>query len=120
MGTTRLLLVEDDPVCQLPTRIMLQRRGFFVDVASNGAAALELIAHHGDDYDIIILDLFMPVMDGYAFMRTYGGRALIIVLSGWADLDNGVFPIVPAGCIAKPYSTVDLCDAINRIVENRA
>lgn len=110
-----LLLVEDDLVCQLPTRIMLQRHGFEVDVADNGERALELIAR-GNDYDVILLDLFMPVMDGYEFMRAYVGRALIVVLSGWADLDIRSLPIVPAAAIAKPFNTSDLCDTIHRLV----
>jgi CheY-like chemotaxis protein len=113
---TRLLLVDDDPTCRLPTLIMLQRRGYDVDVADNGATALAMISQAEEPYDVIILDLFMPVMDGYEFLQAYRGSARIVVLSGWADLDETILPSPPAATIAKPYNTVELCETIQRLM----
>ncbi|WP_108667396.1 hybrid sensor histidine kinase/response regulator [Euzebya rosea] len=58
----RVLLVEDDPVNQMVAFHMLDRLGLTADVADNGQAALEAV--HRCDYDVVLMDVHMPVMDG--------------------------------------------------------
>ncbi len=58
----RVLLVEDNAVNQKVTSTMLRNRGIDVDVAGNGAEALERIEER--DYDLVLMDLQMPVLDG--------------------------------------------------------
>ncbi|MFW5751011.1 MAG: ATP-binding protein [Planctomycetota bacterium] len=58
----RVLLVEDNAVNQKVTSTMLRNRGIDVDVAGNGAAALDRIEER--DYDLVLMDLQMPVLDG--------------------------------------------------------
>lgn len=58
----RILLVEDNEVNQIVGRKMLERAGFVVDVAENGQVAVERVqAAH---YDLVFMDMQMPVMDG--------------------------------------------------------
>jgi PAS domain S-box-containing protein len=59
----RVLLVEDNSVNQLVVRELLQQVGVHVDVAGNGAEALEKLA--AARYDCVLMDLQMPVMDGF-------------------------------------------------------
>ncbi len=63
-----ILVVEDNPVNQLLVTRVLQKFGFKVDIAGNGVQALEQLQnnHH---YDIIIMDIQMPEMDGYETTR---------------------------------------------------
>ena len=62
-GGTGSSLVEDEPVnVQVSTR-MLEKGGFVVDVAANGAEAVEAMA--AGSYDAVLMDCQMPVMDGY-------------------------------------------------------
>jgi signal transduction histidine kinase len=61
--STRLLLVEDDPVSQRVMASILAKSGFFVDVAENGRVALGFLERH--DYAVVLMDCMMPVMDGY-------------------------------------------------------
>jgi PAS domain S-box-containing protein len=63
----RLLLAEDDPINQEVTRLLLDEAGLQVDVADNGARAVELAA--AQPYDLILMDMQMPVMDGLAATR---------------------------------------------------
>ena len=60
----RILLTEDNEVNQQVALRMLARLGFQADVADNGAAAVEAVRH--TDYDIVLMDVQMPVLDGFA------------------------------------------------------
>ena len=60
-----LLLVEDKAVNQEVACGILEGEGFKVSVADNGREALEMVLAHGHDFDLIIMDLQMPEMDGY-------------------------------------------------------
>jgi CheY-like chemotaxis protein len=58
----RVLLVEDEPINQEVSRELLEAVGFVVDLAENGSQALEMAA--ANDYELIFMDLQMPVMNG--------------------------------------------------------
>jgi CheY-like chemotaxis protein len=62
----RVLVVDDSTECALPLKAVLAWCGFGVAVASDGAEALALL--DGFVPDVVILDLHMPVMDGYGFL----------------------------------------------------
>ena len=62
----RLLLVEDHPLNQVVARGMLEYAGASVDVAENGQLAVDRLRGRGGDYDIVLMDVQMPVMDGFA------------------------------------------------------
>ncbi|ABY97357.1 TPA: response regulator [Pseudomonas putida] len=66
-GRARILLVEDNPVNQLVAKGMLAKLGCQVQLATQGAEALELLQH--DDFDLVLMDCNMPVMDGYEASR---------------------------------------------------
>jgi PAS domain S-box-containing protein len=72
-STPRALLVEDNPTNQFVARRFIEKAGCVVDVASNGAEALQKIAE--TDFDLVFMDCQMPVMDGYeATKRIRQGR----------------------------------------------
>ena len=63
----RILVVEDDAINQLLIKAVLEREGFRIDLANDGHEALEALARAA--YDVVLMDLLMPVMDGYACTR---------------------------------------------------
>src|SRR5690348_13071180 len=63
----RVLLVEDDLAAARGVILMLKSSGTVVDQADTGEEALELVRHY--DYDIVILDLMLPDMEGYEVVR---------------------------------------------------
>lgn len=64
IGQFRVLLAEDNKVNQMVAVRMLERAGLVVDVAENGAEALERAT--ATKYDLVVMDCMMPGMDGYA------------------------------------------------------
>ncbi|MGV8735581.1 MAG: response regulator [Pseudomonas asiatica] len=88
-GRARILLVEDNPVNQLVAKGMLAKLGCQVQLATQGAEALKLLEQ--DEFDLVLMDCNMPVMDGYEASRRIrqSGR--------WPDL-----PIVALTANAMP------------------
>ncbi|WP_085675510.1 MULTISPECIES: response regulator [unclassified Pseudomonas] len=66
-GRARILLVEDNPVNQLVAKGMLAKLGCQVQIATQGVEALEWLER--EDYDLVLMDCNMPVMDGYEASR---------------------------------------------------
>ncbi len=115
----RILLAEDNPVNQQVAIAMLQKRGHLVDVANNGREAVDAIgAHH---YDVVLMDIQMPEMDGFAATERIRalpqGQTLPIIaltahaLSGERErcLAHGM-----SGYLAKPFKAHELFAIIER------
>jgi len=69
---TRVLLVDDSSLVRRYMRDALERAEFAVEEAFNGLEAMEKILMH--PFDLIVVDVNMPKMDGYAFLRALRGR----------------------------------------------
>ena len=79
----KILVVDDDPAVQLTIRLLLERAGYSVIVASDGEKGLA--AFETADFDLLFLDIFMPGMDGLETMRIVHRKRPtipIIVISG--------------------------------------
>lgn len=74
----RVLLVEDNPANQMVARTMLEKVGLDVDMAANGEEAVDAV--RGRQYDIVLMDIGMPVMDG--IQATHAIRGLDRSISG--------------------------------------
>jgi len=104
-----MLIVEDNPVNQKLLATILGKQGHEVDVADNGADALEMCSDQR--YDMIWMDLMMPVMDGYeTIARIRDGEAghhpVIVTLTADSVIDARERAYA-AGCddfLTKPYT----------------
>ncbi len=63
----RILLAEDHPVNQKLTKLMLAKFGYFIDAVANGLEAVDAV--NKQEYDLVLMDLHMPVLDGLAATR---------------------------------------------------
>src|SRR5436190_7815339 len=70
----RILVVDDEPDIQLLTRINLERDGHEVHTASDGAEALAAVAAADAAPELILLDVMMPEVDGWAVLKELKGR----------------------------------------------
>jgi CheY-like chemotaxis protein len=116
-----LLIVDDDPVNREILQRRLGRRGFDVLVAADGNEAL--IRVRGDRPDLVIMDLSMPVMDGYATARALRddsdpavARIPIIALSAHV-FSNEQRRALDAGFDAYETKPVDLDRVIEKVEE---
>ena len=69
MDGRRVLLVEDNLINRQVAREMLQATGLAVDIAENGEQALQILSGSAANYDLVLIDIQMPVMDGYEATR---------------------------------------------------
>jgi two-component system, chemotaxis family, chemotaxis protein CheY len=111
----RVMVVDDEPAIRHAVEAVLVEEGFEVDTAPNGAVALEALDSARPD--AILLDLRMPVMDGYAFLdahqRRPAPRAPVIVCSTAPDAARLVNKGA-AGYLRKPFDIDELIETINR------
>jgi CheY-like chemotaxis protein len=111
----RVLIVDDEPAIRHAVEAVLVDEGFVVVTASDGAAALAAL--DSAKPDAILLDLRMPVMDGYAFLAAYRARpeprAAVIVCST-ASNASGVVGLGASGYLRKPFDIDELIEMINK------
>jgi CheY-like chemotaxis protein len=72
-----VLVVEDNPDLRLLYRMALKNEGHVVRLAEHGQAALDLLRASSDKPNLIILDLMMPVMDGWQFLAVKNADPLL-------------------------------------------
>ncbi|MEC5160261.1 EAL domain-containing protein [Janthinobacterium sp. CG_S6] len=121
-----VLIVDDDRSTRSTLRHTLQRNGFRVEEAADGAQALALLAHFQPD--VILMDAVMPVMDGFsacARMQALPGGSAVPVLMITALQDNAsverAFAAGASDYIPKPIHYAVLSQRVRRIIEaNRA
>lgn len=88
----KILIVEDEPLLRESYNMILSTEPYDVDVARNGQEALEKCSQ--TTYDLILLDLMMPVMDGPGFLEKYTADAgqhnptNVIILSNLSSGDE--------------------------------
>jgi signal transduction histidine kinase/DNA-binding response OmpR family regulator len=122
----RVLLVEDDAVNQMFAVSLLERRGYIVSVAGNGRQALAALKKK--DFDVVLMDVRMPEMDGFEATaairereRPAGRHTPIIAMTAHA-LQGDKERCLSAGMddyISKPIQTNEFFATIEKIAGNR-
>jgi len=115
----RILLVEDDEPTARSLELMLKAEGYIVDITDHGEDGLEIGQLY--DYDIILLDLMLPDMDGYEVLRRLRAarvRTPILILSGVAELDAKIkgLGFGADDYVTKPFDRRELIARIQAIV----
>ena len=90
-SSVRVLVVDDEPAARAGLKQLLQAERYEVDVAADGAAALERIAEHPPD--IVVTALDMPVLGGLALLGELRGRSLdlpVIVVTSATEIRSAV------------------------------
>ena len=115
----RVLLVEDDASTAKSVELMLKSENFVVDQTDLGEEGLEIGKLY--DYDIILLDLMLPDIDGYEVLRRLRAARVdtpILILSGLGGLDNKLkgLGFGADDYLTKPFDKRELIARIQAIV----
>jgi two-component system cell cycle response regulator CtrA len=115
----RVLLVEDDAAMAASIALMLKKESFICDTTDLGEDGLEIGKLY--DYDIIILDLMLPDIDGYEVLRRLRAarvRTPILILSGLGELDHKIkgLGFGADDFLTKPFDRRELIARIQAIV----
>ena len=113
-----VLVVDDDLGLQETLQATLESEGYAVTIAADGVEALEKLASLTPA--VIVLDLMMPRMDGYAFAHELEKRGLrpaipIMVLTADSRARHKVQTVNPDAFLAKPFDIAELLDNVARL-----
>ncbi len=124
-GIGRIMLVDDEQIVLKAVGRMLQKLGYEPTAAGGGAEAAERYREHGQDIDLVIIDVGMPEMDGYACFRALkelDPDVRVLLSSGYAPdgkaqaaIEEGVL-----GFVQKPYRMNDLGQKIAEALSGEA
>src|SRR3989338_10098715 len=109
----RLLIVEDEEGLAKNLKKILELKGFAVDWLADGEKAHSRILLYHKDYDVIVLDLSLPGMDGATLTRSLRAEDIttpVIILTGNSETENKI-ALLHAGAddyMAKPFSSAVL------------
>jgi two-component system chemotaxis response regulator CheY len=114
--SARVLVVDDDKGIREFVRTVLSDEGYDVAEATDGQQALDRVAQRRPD--VILLDMRMPVMDGWEFARTYrerpGPHAPIVIVTAALDVAKDAKEIGANGFLAKPFQLDDLLQLVQQ------
>jgi len=115
----KVLIVDDEPDVLLLLRVNLEAAGYETVLAADGETALSRI--DDSDPDVVLLDIMMPVMDGWGVLRVLSERdspPRVVVVSAKSS-DRDIVRALSAGAldyITKPFDPDDLVDVVARTV----
>jgi two-component system, OmpR family, alkaline phosphatase synthesis response regulator PhoP len=118
---SKVLIVDDEPDVLLLLRVNLEASGYETVLAADGETALTRI----DDSvpDLVLLDIMMPVMDGWGVLRALADRAdapRVVVVSAKSS-DRDVVRALTSGAldyVTKPFDPDDLISVVERVLKS--
>jgi DNA-binding response OmpR family regulator len=119
-----ILIVEDDSSIRRLVRTVLLRQGYQVEIAADGLEAIAKLAVA--NYDVIILDLMMPNLDGFSFMAAMARdtperlKHVIITSAASPAVINERLKGIPFDLLPKPFDIHELISRVRACVERVA
>jgi two-component system, OmpR family, copper resistance phosphate regulon response regulator CusR len=115
----RVLVVDDDEAIRKLIAAILRRRGIAVDNVANGEEALKKLGEQS--YDLMLLDLMMPRVDGYTVIERVREQKIpieiVVVTAAGASQVNAIDRSMVRAVISKPFDVNQLVDAVMAICD---
>ncbi len=113
-----VLVVEDDSAIRKLVTMVLKRHGYEVDIATDGIEAVRKLGVA--DYDVIVLDLMMPKLDGFAFLNTFEDsarlRKVIVTSAASPAVIRERMQRAPFDLLPKPFDIGDLVQRVQACI----
>jgi PAS domain S-box-containing protein len=121
-GTETILLVEDEEALRRTTKRVLERHGYTVLTAADGAEALDAFQAHRAEIALVLSDVVMPRMGGPELLRKLqaaGHRVRFLFTSGYTAPDVEATAKIPSGTpfVSKPWNIADLLSRVRRVLD---
>ena len=119
-----VLIVEDDPAIRRLVKTVLQREGYRVDVAGDGVEAVLKLGVV--EFDVIVLDLMMPNLDGFSLMNTLAEndpsrlQKVIVTSAASPSIIRDRMRGTPFDLLTKPFDIAQLADRVARCIQAQA
>lgn len=118
----KILIIEDSLDLQFLLRHLLLREGFNVETAIHGLAALHYLESTYYDSDLILLDIMMPIMNGYAFRKHQERHPQLskiptLILSADESIDIAQLKIKKQNCLKKPIDSQLFLQRVNECLK---
>jgi two-component system alkaline phosphatase synthesis response regulator PhoP len=118
----RVLLVEDEPGLRLTLTDRLRAEGYLVDTAADGEGAIACAA--GGAYDLIVLDVMLPRMNGFDVCRTLRHRGIatpVLMLTARGQVADKVVGLKLGAddYLTKPFETIELMARLEALLRRR-
>ena len=110
-----VLVVDDDPTIRSSISDILDLEGYPVATASNGAEALALVEQAVPS--LVLLDMRMPIMDGWRFAGALSQRRIdvpIVVVTAAQDAEDWAREVGAEAFLAKPFELTELLEVVRR------
>lgn len=122
MNTGRILVVDDELVVCRSVKKVLAKKGHSVEMAQRGKDALRMI--DSDEFDILIVDLKMPGMDGMEVLKNVKKthpEVIVLMITGYATVETAVEAMKLGGFdyIPKPFSPDELSITVEKALETK-
>jgi DNA-binding response OmpR family regulator len=121
MKSLRILVIDDERVICDACRLVLAEKSHAVDHCLTGRKGL--LAIESGAYDLILLDVKLPDIDGMEILRTVREKAsepVVIVMTGYSTLSNALqaMKLGAADYLAKPFTDDELIEAVEKLFRN--
>jgi two-component system cell cycle sensor histidine kinase/response regulator CckA len=118
----KILIVDDEPRMCESLRLLLGKQGYDIQTATSGNEALGLISH--ESFDLALLDLVMPDMDGHQLMDQINSKfpdTIVIVITGHASLDSAVWALRRGAYdyLRKPFEYEELIKRVQNAIHQK-
>ena len=122
MTSLKVLVIDDEEVICNACHLVLCEKGHKVDMRGTGKSGL--LAVENGDYDLILLDMKLPDMDGMEVLKIVGEKKpdpSVIVMTGYSTMSNAVqaMKIGAVDYLAKPFTDDELIEAVEEAFNDK-